>query len=197
MMFNSTGTSGRIVVVTSRSQLISSPELILNLDSGTSIPLHLSKCNNSILLSEILTFPPAIITYILVGYDETGALFEYTVEESVVLGNPDMCHEYAYATCLAGEEDPVCICEAGYTGNGSYCTGNIIYLKFTIMVSNRFLCTCQCVPHYPPPGLPEVFDIFLIKYFYLGAEFLIKCPYFRDSTVNISTDQWLSDHSQT
>lgn len=111
-------------MVTSRSQLISSPELILSLDNGTSIPLHLSKCNNSILLSEMLTFPPAIITYILVGYDETGALLEYTIEEPVVLGYPDMCHEHAYAACLDDEEDPVCICETGYTGNGSYCAGS-------------------------------------------------------------------------
>ena len=111
-------------MVTSRSQLISSPELIISLDNGTSIPLRLSKCNNSILLSETLTLPPAIITYILVGYDETGALFEFTIEESIVFGHPDMCDEHAYATCLDGEERSVCICEAGYTGNGSYCTGS-------------------------------------------------------------------------
>ena len=110
-------------MVSSQSQLISSPELILSLDNGTSIPLHLSKCNSSILLSEILTFPPAIITYILAGYDETGAPFKYTIEESVVLGYPDMCDEHAYAACLDGEEDPVCICEAGYTGSGIYCAG--------------------------------------------------------------------------
>ena len=110
-------------MVSSRSQLISSPELILSLDNGTNIRLSLSKCNNSILLSEALTFPPAIITYILVGYDESGTLFQYTVEESIVLGHPDMCHEHAYATCLDNEEDSICVCETGYTGNGSYCTG--------------------------------------------------------------------------
>ena len=110
-------------MVSSRSQLISSLELILSLDNGTSIPLHLSKCNSSILLSEILTFPPAIITYILAGYDETGAPFKYTIEESAILGYPDMCDEHAYAACLDGEEDPVCICEAGYTGSGIYCAG--------------------------------------------------------------------------
>ena len=56
-------------------------------------------------------------------------------------------------------------------------------------------------PHYPLPraaqGKTRGFDIFHIKCLYLRAEFLIKYPlgYFRDSTVNITTDLWLSHHS--
>ena len=78
-----------------------------------------------------------------------------------------------------------------------------LYHQPNVDTKNSTLCTCQCVPPLSPSraarGKTRGFDIFLIKYLYLaiGAEFLIKCPYFWDSTVNISTDQWLSDHSQT
>ena len=122
------GTSGQIVVVTLQSQLISSPELILSLDNGTDVHLGLSKCNNSVLLSSRLTFPAATFIYKFIGYDETGAFIEYTVEESVGLGSSESCHEYAYAACLDNEEDPICVCRAGYTGNDSYCTGIYVYL---------------------------------------------------------------------
>ncbi len=63
------------------------------------------------------------------------------------------------------------------------------------------LCTCQCVPPVSPSWAArdktKGFDISLSKILYLGAKFLIKSPYLQHSTVNITTDLWLSDHSQT
>ena len=59
----------------------------------------------------------------------------------------------------------------------------------------------QCVPPLSPSraarGKTRGFDVSLIKRLYLGAELLIKSPYFLDSTVNNTTDIWLSDHLQT
>ena len=57
---------------------------------------------------------------------------------------------------------------------------------------------CQCIPPVSPSRAEtRGFDISLIKRLYLEAELLIKSPYFQDSTVNSTTDIWLSDHLQT
>ena len=53
------------------------------------------------------------------------------------------------------------------------------------------LCVPPLSPSWAAQGKTRGSDIFLIKYLYLGAKFLIKRPCFRDSTVNISADQWL------
>ena len=58
----------------------------------------------------------------------------------------------------------------------------------------------MCIPSIPLPGCLRPGDLTSSSSnasIDLGAEFLIKSPYFRYSPVNITTDLWPSDHSQT
>ena len=111
--------------MTSKSKLISLPGLILNLDNGF-FELRLYKCNNSVLLSDALIFPPTIITYKLVGYDENDVYIEYTIEEPVVLHNQDRCPSPSYGVCLHDEESPSYVCQASSSGDDNNCTGILL-----------------------------------------------------------------------
>ena len=77
----------------------------------------------------------------------------------------------------------------------------MVALAHRILDLLELLCTCQCVSPLSPSraarGKTRGFDISLIKRLCLGAELLIKSPYFQDSTANSTTDVWLSDHLQT
>ena len=77
-----------------------------------------------------------------------------------------------------------------------YRISSMYHTHTTMQVMHLSMCTPTTFSR-AAQGKTRGFDIPLIKCLYLRAEFLIKSPYFRDSTINITTDLWLSDHSQT
>ena len=132
-----TGLQGQIAIASTHSQQISSPELIIGLSNGTNHHLSLTNCSN-VLLSEVIAFPNGTVNYQLVGYDTNDVMFEHSIEETADFTglpcninecdlNTHNCHSSAY--CVDTEPGFLCICVAGYEGDGLNCysTSTILY----------------------------------------------------------------------
>ena len=82
--FSHAGSSGKISIVTSKAQEISTAKLRIQTPAGRSVNvLPLSKYDKDILTSTVLEFPLGKFEYYLSGQDKSGVIFEYNTRTTV------------------------------------------------------------------------------------------------------------------
>ena len=82
--FSHVGSSGKISVVTSKVQEISTATLRIQTPAGRSVKiLRLSTYDQDILMSSVLEFPRGKFEYHLNGKDKSGVIFEYNTRMTV------------------------------------------------------------------------------------------------------------------